>query len=435
MKPIILVIVAVLNLNVAVAQHQGHTRPTEMSMPEMTSAYSLSLPMNRNGSGTAWAPDESPMFGYMKPMGRWNIMFHGSLFLRYNWQNLNNEDKRGSQSKFDSPNWGMMMLQYQSGKDGLWSIHSMFSLDRLTVGGNGYPLVFQSGETWNDEPLIDRQHPHDLFAELSLGYSRRLNNHMDVYVYVGYPGEPALGPTVFMHRISALNNPDAPLAHHWQDATHISFGVGTLGLRYKIAKIEASVFTGREPDEIRYDFDKPRFDSYSYRISANPTSQWSLQFSQGFLQSPEQLEPDVDVTRTTASVMHSQQLKAESFIATSLVYGLNSKSNIHENSVLLESNYEFKKFALYGRYEWVQKTAEELVLPQYNEEKFDINGITLGANYKIVSKFNMNLRLGMQGSVFLSPVNLETIYGKIPLSAEVYLRVGPSRMEHLSHHH
>ena len=146
----------------------------------------------------------------------------------------------------------------------------MMSLDPLTEGGRGYPLLFQSGESWNGEPLHDRQHPHDLFDELSFSLSQKFDHDLSAYVYFGYPGEPALGPPTFMHRPSAMDDPDAPIGHHWQDSTHVTFGVATAGLVWRNVKIEGSIFTGREPDEDRYDFDQPEFDSYSGRLSWNP---------------------------------------------------------------------------------------------------------------------------------------------------------------------
>src|SRR3546814_3723923 len=124
------------------------------------------------------------------------------------------------------------------GEKGLFRFSAMVSLDELIGGGNGYPLLFQAGETFNGPPLVDRQHPHDFIAELSVGYTHRFSNDVDVFGYFGYPGEPALGPVAFMHRPSAMNNPDAGLGHHWQDATHIIFGVATLGVRYKIRSEE-----------------------------------------------------------------------------------------------------------------------------------------------------------------------------------------------------
>jgi hypothetical protein len=163
-----------------------------------------------------------------------------------------------------------------------------------------------------------------LFSELSVGYSYAFTTDIDLYGYVGYPGEPALGPPAFMHRISAFNYPDPPLGHHWQDATHILFGVATVGFRYKWAKLEASSFTGREPDEFRLNFDRPHFDSYSYRLSINPSPSLAFQFSQGYIKSPEDLNPAENVTRTTASVLHSKELGQTGFYITSaMVWGMN----------------------------------------------------------------------------------------------------------------
>jgi hypothetical protein len=159
--------------------------------------------------------------------------------------------------------------------------------------------------------------------------------------------------------MSAFNNPDAVLGHHWQDATHITFGVVTAGVRYGKFKLEASSFTGREPDENRFDFDKPRFNSYSYRLLFNPSANWALQVSRGFIKSPEPLEPNENVERTTASVQHSASLSGKNrWISSTLVWGLNDAGEHHkENSILAESNLQLINGPFYGRYEWVQKSS------------------------------------------------------------------------------
>ena len=232
----------------------------DMNMPGMNHAYSLSLPMSRNASGTAWSPDNTSMYMIMKHGKKDMWMFHGSIFLRYNTQELTNKTSR-SDAQFDAPNWFMAMYNKPVGKNGSLNVTGMFSLDALTVGKRGYPLLFQSGESYKAQPLVDRQHPHDLFAALSVGYTQRLSKKVDVFGYFGYPGEPAISAPTFMHRASAMNDPDAPLGHHWQDATHITFGVATAGIRVDKFKLELSDFTGREPDENRYDFDAMKFDS------------------------------------------------------------------------------------------------------------------------------------------------------------------------------
>jgi hypothetical protein len=240
--------------NHASMEHDDHTAMQhDMDMGNMSHSFSLHLPMQRNGSGTAWLPDASPMYGYMYHSPKWMYMLHGNLFLRYTNQDFSNKGSRGD-AKFDAPNWAMFMGQTKIGKNGLFHFSTMVSLDPVTER-TGYPLLFQSGETYKGKPLVDRQHPHDLFSELSAGYSQALSNKSDVFIYVGYPGEPALGPVAFMHRPSSLDNPDAPITHHWLDATHITFGVATVGVRYGNFRIEGSSFTGREPGEMRFNFD------------------------------------------------------------------------------------------------------------------------------------------------------------------------------------
>ena len=133
---------------------------------------------------------------------------------------------------------------------------------------NGYPLLFATGETANGRtPLINQQHPHDLFMELSGSYSYKFSDTNSAFVYFGLPGEPALGPPAFMHRFSGMDIPEAPITHHWLDSTHITYGVLTAGYVWDKVKIEASAFRGREPDQHRYNIETPGLDSVSARLS------------------------------------------------------------------------------------------------------------------------------------------------------------------------
>jgi hypothetical protein len=401
------------------------------TMGGMNHAFSLNLPMNRNGSGTGWLPDASPMYGYMFHKKKWMYMLHGNLFLRYNSQDFTNKGSRGA-SKFDAPDWVMFMGQRQVGKSGLFHFNTMFSLDAAIAGGSGYPLLFQSGEAYKGKSIVDRQHPHDLFSELSVSYSQALSKKADVFAYVGYPGEPAIGPVAFMHRPSALDNPDAPISHHWVDATHITFGVATLGLRYGNFKLEGSSFTGREPDENRYDFDKPLFNSWSGRLSYNPTKNWALQVSHGFIKSPEALHTDEDINRTSASAIYSTELKDNSTINATAIWGMNkSKGHDGENAFLLEGSWRKNKLALHARYEWVQKSTEELSLDEaaYGHHiVFPVNAFTAGFNYDLLKFRNTRLAGGSQFTLYHADEKLNSLYGKNPMAVEVYLRLYPGRM-------
>lgn len=396
---------------------------------EMAShAYSMSLPMSRNGSGTGWNPDAVPMYMWMKQKGQTSWMFHGNIVLRYTSQDIFSSGTRGG-SAFSAPNWFMVMMNRKTGKRGLFNATAMLSLDRLTDGGNGYPLLFQSGETYKGKPLVDRQHPHDLFSALSVGYTYRVSKQVDIFAYLGYPGEPALGAPAFMHRVSSMNNPDAPLGHHWQDATHITFGTGTLGLRYGQLKLEGSVFTGREPDEERFGFDKARFDSYSYRLSWNPSASWALQFSQGFIQSPEASSPAKNINRTTASVLFARPTSRTDHLSAAAIWGFNKQDATHkEHSFLLEGNYQYRKNAFYSRYEWVQKSPEELLLPdEYPHGNNNIHAVTAGYNRSLGAWKGIELLAGTQMTWYGANRLLDPLYGQRPLSAQVYVQIRPWR--------
>ncbi len=399
----------------------------------MSHLYSRNLPMNRNASGTAWHPDQTPMYMYMKhSKSGWMTMAHYSVFLRHTNQNFTNPGGEGREQRVDAPNWFMGMAQRNVGKRGLLVFKAMISLDPFTVGKAGYPLLFQSGESYRGQPLIDRQHQHDLFSELSVGYSYAFSPKADAFLYVGFPGEPALGPPAFMHRISSFNNPDSPLGHHWTDATHITFGVATAGVRYGMVKLEASSFTGREPDEKRLGFDTPRFDSYSYRVSVNPTSSLAFQFSQGLLRNPEVLHPG-DVRRTTASVLHSVSLSGspDHYVTSAVVWGRNGHDGENENAYLAETSLQWGRLAVYGRYENVTKSAEELGIINdeagtTNDRPTNVDNVTLGLNYRLVRYRNTDLVAGTQLTAGMPDQFLQRYYGKTPLSGQIYVRLTPS---------
>src|SRR6201996_539049 len=377
----------------------GDMKMGDMKGMSMNSQYSLDVPMSRDGAGTSWVPDETPAYAYMIHTGGWMTMIHGSVFARYNNQDLFKQGSRGGK-KIDAPDWFMAMTQHKVGSSGLFSVNTMFSFDPFLVGPGGYPLLYQTGESYKGKKLVDIQHPHDLFAELSVNYTQKVAKDADISASFGYPGEPALGPPVFMHRLSAMNDPDAPLGHHYQDATHITFGVATLGFRIKDIKLEGSVFTGREPDEFRYNFDAMRFDSYSVRLSYNPSKEWALQVSNGWIHSPEAAEPQQNADRFTASAIYTKMLDDDSYIATTLVYGQNHYSDNQKTlpSVLLENSFQWHKTAIYGRYEFVEKDADELDLTDTYplNPNFTINAITLGINRILATVAKTNLTGGVQ---------------------------------------
>jgi hypothetical protein len=409
-------------------------RPTsneETKAPhEMTMASSLNIaePMGRESSGSSWVPDSTPIYGRMLMFGDDMLMLHGAIFPRY----VNANTRRGD-DRIDAPNWFMAMYSHPLGENAQLGFRGMMSLDLLTEGGRGYPLLFQTGETWNGQPLHDRQHPHDLFDEISLSYSQRFGGDFSAYLYAGYPGEPALGPPAFMHRLSAMDDPDAPLSHHWQDSTHVTFGVVTLGLVWRDFKIEGSAFKGREPDEQRYDFDEPKLDSFSGRISWNPTKDLAVQISHGYLHSPEELEPDTNRHRTTASLIYNRVLGLDSNWSNSLIWGQNRETaHGKTQSVLVETNYQRGRDTFYARFERVEKPGHELVLDPIDEERvFPINAYTLGYVRDLSHGGGIDVGLGGQFTIEHIPGALDRYYDDdVPFAFQFFLRVRPSAHGH-----
>lgn len=394
----------------------------------MSSSINIAEPMSREGSGTSWMPDSTPSYGHMFMFGQDMLMLHGAIWPRY----VNASTRRGD-DRFDAPNWIMAMYSHPFSETSQLGARAMLSLDPLTEGGRGYPLLFQTGESWHDKALHDRQHPHDFFSELSLSYSQKLAHELSTFLYFGLPGEPALGPPAFMHRLSAMDNPDAPISHHWQDSSHITFGVATLGIVWKNVKVEGSIFTGREPDENRYDIDRPRFDSYSGRISWNPTEHLALQVSHGYVKSPEALEPNAKLHRTTASAIYNRPLGPDANWANSFVWGQNNLTGEGKSqSFLVESNLQWRSETVYARFEHVQKSGHELVLADEDHgDFFGIGGYTLGYVHDFTHGKGIDVGLGGQVTLNSRPDELDRYYGDdLAYSAQVFLRIRPSRTSH-----
>ncbi len=368
-------------------QHGEQTKPgTDHGdhQMEMRSVSNIGDPMERESSGTSWAPDSSPMYAWMKHYEDGGmLMLMGTGFLRYTSVGSSRDvsaSGKGGRSRVDAPSMFMAMYSKPIGESSQIGFRGMFSLDPVIQRGYGYPLLYQSGEQFRGEPIHDRQHPHDLISELAVTFSHKFDDKKSFYLYAGYPGEPALGPPMYLHRTSGMNNPDAPIGHHWQDATHITYGVVTAGFSFGKAKIEASAFNGTEPNENRYNFDKPRLNSFSGRMSFNPTKNWALQVSHGYLKNPEPLEPGIRILRkTTASAIYNKKFDEDRNWASTIVWGQNHANGERTNSFLFESNFDFYKNAVFGRAETVQKTGHDLVLNHEDEETvFRVNALSIG---------------------------------------------------------
>ena len=381
----------------------------------MTGMYG-SYPMTREATGTSWQPESTPHEGLHIMGDEWRVMVHGYANAIYDRQG----GPRGADKGF-SESMLMVMGQRELG-GGTLGLRGMGSLDPA-MGPSGYPLLLQTGETANGRSgLIDRQHPHDLFMELAATYSYPLNTDSSAFGYFGLPGEPALGPTAFMHRYSAMDNPEAPITHHWLDSSHVTFGVATLGYIWRDLKLEGSAFRGREPNQYRWDIEKPDFDSFSTRLSFNPSRDWALQVSYGHIVSPEQLTPDVNQNRLTASASWNWRAW-DAPGQTTFAYGQDrNRPGRTLDAFLLESAVHVAKIhTVFGRAERVAKD-ELFDAGPLSGSVFTVGKISLGYVYDFARWKRSQWGVGGVGSVIVIPQALKSAYGSAPTSFMLFVR-------------
>jgi hypothetical protein len=355
--------------------------------------------------------------------GGWELMAHGVIFVDYNQQG----GPRG-EGKAESVNWGMLMEQHKLG-GGTILFRQMLSAESLTSPHPGFPELFQTGETYHGEPLVDHQHPHNVFAELSLLYMLPVTKKLSWELYGGPSAEPALGPVTYLHRASAAELPLAPLGHHLQDSTHTSFGVVTTGFVIDRLKLEASAFNGREPNEERWSIQLGALDSWSGRAIFAPASNWTAQYSVGRLEHPEALEPGSH-WRQTASVEYNRPLAAGNW-ATTLLWGRVHKiaTDTTLNSYLLESTLSLRqRNYAFSRLELVDK--DELFPQAPVHPAYRIGAYTIGGVRDIIQDRAWQLGLGADVTFYSKPAALDLAYGDHPVSFQIFLRMRGGRSDH-----
>ncbi len=426
-------LVFALELGLNAQEHQHDAAPAEHqhdvpSTEHQHAAAADGISMTRDGSGTSWLPDETPMYAVHRQANGWMLMLHGNAFLQY----LKETGDRGS-DQAGSVNWVMGMAQRNVG-GGQLMLRGMLSAEPWTIRGCGYPDLLATGEECDGEAIHDRQHPHDLFMELAAQYTRPLGRGVRLQLYGGPAGEPALGPVAFMHRISGLPNPVAPITHHWLDSTHITYGVATAGVFATKWKAEGSVFNGREPDSDRTNFDFAAMDSWSARLWFMPSPQWALQASGGRLTEAEAGhadEPRIDVNRVTASVTYHRTTLENTFWATTAAWGRNSEGGEASHALLVESGVTLRdRDAVYGRFEWVQKSGHDLVV-EPGHDLFAVAKLQGGYTRYLSTWKGWTPGVGAAVSGGIVPTSLEPVYGSrfnTGVAAYLTLRPGAHQM-------
>ncbi len=401
----------------------GKEAPMDMGGMKMGDQMDMSMAgrfgpwsMSREGSGTSWLPESSPMRMLMLPKrGAYDVSAMG--FLTFNFSDAGGP--RGD-SRFYSNSMLMLMANRRTG-GGTFGLSLMASLDPIFNGEYGYPDLFQTGETAYGNKLTDYQHPHDLIAEAALSYSHPIGGGANAFIYGGPVGEPALGGPTFMHRPSGVEIPEAPITHHWFDSTHISWGVVTAGISTDRWQWEGSFFNGHEPDENRYSPDNVALNSASTRVTFNPTRNLSLNASYGYLNSPESTEPGVDQHRLTAAAIYNLPLNNGANLSMTAAFGRNILKGKNSDAFLAEATYERGPTSIFARWEHVTKDElQGIPAGDYTINKFLIGGVRDVAKWE-----GLNVGIGAYAGFYGFPDTLRPFYGRSPMTLGAFVRIRP----------
>ncbi len=401
-----------------------HVHPSAADSGAGSPSPGIAVAIGRMASGTAWLPDRAPTTMIHRSIGDWRLMLDGAAALQY----VRTTGIR-RQWQLGSTNWVMGMASRAIG-GGVLELRAMLSAEPATLTAMGSPQLLQVAQPYRGGTLTDRQHPHDLFGEIAVRFTRAIATNAAVELYVAPVGEPALGPVAYRHRPSSVHDHAAPLGHHAQDITHTTFGVVTVGIFDPRVKFEVSLFNGRHPDEDRtdLDLDDARLDSWSTRVTMNPSP--FLSISGAFAR----FNPPDDVTvhaahgamnRFTASFTHVVHWAAHR-AATSAVYGINFREGgTGLPSALIETDVELGSVALFGRAEHVRRTAEELALTGSVTPELSVRAFSLGVARPIHAAKGLEVRAILRGTVNVLPRDLAPFYGgarPLGLSASLALR-------------
>ena len=434
---VLVALVLVFVSSVAAAQDMqnmpgmDHRQTPGMQMPSGT----MGMPtdsfvqeiVNHASSGTSAEPDSTPVPMLMTKRGPWMLMFHANVFVLDEQQS----SARGA-DRFFSTNWFMSMAQRNLGH-GTFTARVMLSAEPATVTDRRYPLLFQQGETAFGFSIADGQHPHNLFMEVAALYDLKLGTKTLLSFYAAPVGDPAIGPTAYGHRASASEDPVAALGHHQEDSTHISDDVVTVGLTHGIARLEASGFHGREPDENRWTITQGSIDSWSTRLTLQPGKNWSGQYSYARIKSLEALFPAENQKRMTASIMYNRPVHNGNWTST-LLWGRTRslQDNSIFNSYLLESTVRFRKSnSVWTRIENAERSNELILgenpLPAAFEEQpiGRVQAYTAGYDRVIPLVPHLASAIGVQVTTYGVPNLLQSVYGAHPVGVTMFVRLRP----------
>jgi hypothetical protein len=366
--------------------------------------------------------------------GHWTFNTGWSAFGLY----VDEGTKRGD-NQFALLDWESFTLS-RSFSQGSLSIGAMTSLAPLINGDGGVPQLLQTGGTYRHAWLHDRLHPGAAVMHLGVTYSG------PVSAAIALVGSPPLGPAPYLHRASAEFDPLPPLGHHWQDASHQSFGVVSIGMTRGALTLEGGAFNARENDENHpvMDFRGARLDSYAGRVTFSAPANVVVSAWTGFLNEPHRLDPTTRMHRMGASISQTQVGLVEGSVwNTTALWGMNvhhhgegSHLLLHaapgasphhkSHSALVESTFELtSKGSIFARAEFVEKNGEELgFLGGDLTTLYPVKSIVVGGTKQLFSRLSTAVSIGARASMEFLPEELRATYGtRRPAGFAVFVRL------------
>jgi len=391
-------------------------------IPSPAPATPLGIPVGRVGSGTAWLPDAAGHQGVVVAHGTWDLSMHGTVLFYYDGQS-----GRRSAGQLGSLNW-LMVAAVRSLGDGLLRLRAMVSAEAVTVSEPGYPQLLQVATAYHGQTVADREHPEAPVMETAALYERAIGPDVGLSAYLAAVGEPALGPVSYLHRPSAPADPLVPLGHSVQDITHTSYGVGTIGLFTRALKLEASVFNGAHPDPNAGFAYHVRLDSYSTRLTWNPAATWSLSVWGGRLAASSGAHAHDAAARVGSSALYSIARSEGGAWSTALIWGADipvaTGRPVH--TLLVESSVDIGRNTLFGRGEYVQRTAAELSLIGSVPPVLDVGAVAGGYARRLFDFGDFAAWTGVRGTMNVIPAELVPFYGhRLQLGGLLYVSLRP----------
>lgn len=359
---------------------------------------------------------------------RFDFMVHGNAFLTGVWA----EKPRGK-DQFAVPNMIMANIGSSVGQSQYLNLNVMLTFERWTFHEDGYSELGQIGEeNENDEPYIDAQHPHSSpIMGLTISDTFYLGEGKDHLRLSFAPrGQSTDGPIAFMHRPTGMANPDAPLGHHLaQDAGHITSTVLGAGYTKRNTTLEISTFHGEEPKPAKVDLPIGEFDSYAVRVSEQVTEHSLVMLSAAYIKNPEgDHTTEIDHNwRYSFSSYYQKPVSNEWVWNNTLVYGvINFYNGIAKLQSLNEEFLFFKKpYNIWGRFEFVERTAAELNVLTASDllKPHDIYALTFGYTHDLELSKLLHIGIGGSATKLFLPDEIEEAYNSDPVSGRVFLQL------------